>query len=276
MTTRSIKDLARALQKAEGIPFAEARRRVVQQMNDVIDKAEALGEPVLPSPLPSGYVLKGSPGGDVAVLDADGSFVAPLPHHRKHSPGGFGWGYTGSGAAELARCILIAVLGDEITRCGVCDGSGLVVEDTTYPCDHCEKGITLPPAAYQQFKDDVVAGWSQDEGWEMTAGEVIDWLNDHTLTVQQKQREDGVLPYPFFVQPGGLIGRQDFWRSNPRALVGFAPLDDDHTIEVSLGEFFADPQSAVGLQPVLADAKGNWATYPGRVESVRETGSASK
>lgn len=54
------------------------------------------------------------------------ALVGPLPHHSKHSPSGFSWGYAGSGPAELARCLLIDHLGDK-AWCERCRGAGKLV-----------------------------------------------------------------------------------------------------------------------------------------------------
>jgi hypothetical protein len=35
----------------------------------------------------------GTSGHDVALEDADGHLLGPLPHVSYHSPTGFGWGY---------------------------------------------------------------------------------------------------------------------------------------------------------------------------------------
>ena len=45
-----------------------------------------------------------------------------------------GWGYCGSGAADLARSLLIHALGDD-ARCTVCDGTNNVVYDTATDSD---------------------------------------------------------------------------------------------------------------------------------------------
>jgi hypothetical protein len=38
-----------------------------------------------------------------------------LPKHVVfHSPDGFSWGYGGSGPSELARCLLLEVVGEEL------------------------------------------------------------------------------------------------------------------------------------------------------------------
>lgn len=63
----------------------------------------------------SGCVYRGFAEGrgrwNVAV-EEEGGLMRLLPHHVRHSPDGFAWGYLGSGPSELARCILIDVLRD--------------------------------------------------------------------------------------------------------------------------------------------------------------------
>ena len=52
-------------------------------------------------------------GGQVAILtpDADSEFLSPRPSQRviNHSLTGFGWGYAGSGPAQLALAILLRI-----------------------------------------------------------------------------------------------------------------------------------------------------------------------
>lgn len=57
----------------------------------------------------------GYPDGTVAVVNEDGS-ESMLPHLSRHSPTGFGWGYAGSGPADLARSILVHATGDEVSE----------------------------------------------------------------------------------------------------------------------------------------------------------------
>jgi hypothetical protein len=66
-----------------------------------------------------------------------------LPHHVKHSPDGFSWGYGGSGPSELARCILLDLFGD----------------------DH----------EYQAFKFAKIATRPMDEPFSITEEEVREW-----------------------------------------------------------------------------------------------------
>ena len=66
---------------------------------------------------------------------------------RNHSPTGVEWGYAGSGPAQLALALLIAVTGDE-------QGS---------------------LRRYQQFKVDLIAGAPQD-GWQLPVATVQAWV----------------------------------------------------------------------------------------------------
>ncbi len=67
-----------------------------------------------------------------------------------HSPTGFEWGFQGSGPAQLALALLLDATGDP--------GAALKY--------------------HQDFKRCFVAGF-EDE-WELTQGEIIDWLNSKT------------------------------------------------------------------------------------------------
>jgi len=70
------------------------------------------------------------------------------PRHdlRNHSPDGFGWGYHGSGAAQLALALLADATGD----------------------------WDFATRVYQDFKNDVVAKLPRGS-WELTESQVRDW-----------------------------------------------------------------------------------------------------
>ena len=142
--------------------------------------------------LPDDAVIRGYPGGLVVVADSAGAELGPLTHFFRHSPTGFGWGYGGSGPAELARCILLAVLGDA-GRCGQCGGQGQVVpsddwagerpyrpetddEDLVMRCLACDAGSWVTPSLYQRFKRDHVARWRSAENWTACVGDVRVWF----------------------------------------------------------------------------------------------------
>lgn len=81
--------------------------------------------------------------------DGEPTELSPRPSQKlyNHSPDGFQWGYGGSGPAQLALALLL--------------------DATTDP--------EMAKSYYQQFKWDKVATWG--EGWSITRGEILDWLN---------------------------------------------------------------------------------------------------
>jgi len=134
-------------------------------------------------------IYRGRAGHTVEVVtkpfgDGRAIVVGPLPHHRKHSPDGFSWGYFGSGPAELARCLLIDALGSA-ALCAHCHGQGEVHDDLGgddqpdgSKCFECWGSGIRPEVerAYQAFKQEVVAGWPMDSEWEMSRDDILTWL----------------------------------------------------------------------------------------------------
>jgi len=112
---------------------------------------------ITPNSRPLRYKGEVTPDGNAAsertviVIYNDGD-VRLLAHRQSasqvcHSPGGFSWGYTGSGPATLARCILWEQTGQEPS-----------------------------PETYQAFKREIVVQWPQDGGWTLDATHVENWL----------------------------------------------------------------------------------------------------
>lgn len=95
---------------------------------------------------------QGQSGGPCLVMIDDA--VLPMPTldpktEARHSPTGFQWGYQGSGPAELARAILVAL----------------------YPADL----VVREPRCYQRFKRDVIAA-IQTEEFRLSSAAVDAWL----------------------------------------------------------------------------------------------------
>lgn len=88
------------------------------------------------------------------------------------------------------------------------------------------------------------------------------------LILQQEQRDDFVLPYPFHIDEHGFVGRQDVWRGEPFQLLGFVESPDSFDVAVLAAEFIANPTLAMGMHPVLVDRADNFYTYPGPVASA--------
>ncbi len=84
--------------------------------------------------------------GEVAVWE-NGAYHGPLDPRfdlRNHSPSGYGWGYAGSGAAQLSLALLAHVLDD--------DKQALAI--------------------YQEFKFKIIAALEQNRPWTLHADQV--------------------------------------------------------------------------------------------------------
>ena len=82
------------------------------------------------------------------VLTPEGHVLDPTPSLAlaNHSPGGFEWGYGGSGPAQLALAMLLYLYGDEIAL-----------------------------ACYQDFKSDAIAR-TQEWGFKMDVEDIQAWV----------------------------------------------------------------------------------------------------
>lgn len=101
-----------------------------------------------------GYRTGVAGAGLVTITTSEGDerplgLPALLKNEPRHSPDGFNWGYRGSGPAELARAILIAVYPDDLEM--------------------------RHPRAYQGFKNEVIAALKVDE-WTLRADVVEAWV----------------------------------------------------------------------------------------------------
>lgn len=95
-------------------------------------------------------------------------------------------------------------------------------------------------------------------------------MADQVLVIQPEE-SGGVLPYPWYISKGGMVGRQDYWRGAPAQLVGFvSEPDTTGDVDLTFEEFWAEGTGAVGMFPVFAHADGTFNTYGHRrVATVR-------
>ena len=109
-------------------------------------------------------IYRGEPGGAVKVILPSGK-SRPLQHVVLHSPTGFGWGYEGSGPADLALSLLCDVLGESPS------------EKQIY------HGRFRAYAHHQDFKREFVAHWDFNSGFEIDSGTIADWLRQQGVKV---------------------------------------------------------------------------------------------
>src|SRR5579875_3621161 len=102
----------------------------------------------------------------IVVVDQNGGRL--LRHHVRHSPMGLFWGYSGSGPAEAARCILADALGLEPLG-----------DKTPPPFPFNTTSIPEIDRIYQAFKDNVIARLPKDKEWTLPLTRVQAFLEDH-------------------------------------------------------------------------------------------------
>lgn len=148
-----------------------------------------------PEPLPDlvfcGQQSSRGGAGTIEVYDILGQPLDPFKHWPKHSPTGVAWGFTGSGAADCARSLIAAAVGDQRAICPVCKGANKILvvpgdegqprqamahdpAEHVHDCDYCEVGLLIYPSEYQRFKEDVVAGWP--DTFVVTRKGIVGWL----------------------------------------------------------------------------------------------------
>lgn len=93
------------------------------------------------------------------------------------------------------------------------------------------------------------------------------------ISIQPSMTPDMRRPYPFFIvgegEGSGLVLRQDFWKGEPYALMGFQDAFDVQHVDLHVRDFLAEPEKAVGKYPVFSDGNtGGFYAYVVAVESV--------
>jgi hypothetical protein len=145
-------------------------------------------------------VIEGTRLGGTPIVEVveDGQ-RRPLRHVVRHSPTGYEWNYAGSGPADLARSILVEVMGTDAI-CATCEGVGRLywhdgegdfearsrfgadeleelereAGDHVVGCFDCDHGIRagLP---YMKLKHEVVSRLPK-VGFVLTAAEIEAWI----------------------------------------------------------------------------------------------------
>ena len=84
------------------------------------------------------------------------------------------------------------------------------------------------------------------------------------LTIQPNA-EAFKLPYPYHVDQKGNVMHQDFWKGNPKQLIGFAP-KGKQDIKVLLSDVMENGvevfKVAGDVEPVFADSTDTWYSQP--------------
>lgn len=84
------------------------------------------------------------------------------------------------------------------------------------------------------------------------------------LTIQQNGSTNPAarLPYPWHVNEKGEVLKQEFWKGDPVALIGFAPASNHYDIAVELKDVLEKGVEIIkDLLPIFATSAGDWATF---------------
>ena len=76
------------------------------------------------------------------------------------------------------------------------------------------------------------------------------------------------LPYPFYVNGEGLVGRQDVWNGDPYRVLGFARNLRVHEVNLTWDEAVQDPSRAVGMYLVTWGKVEGIGTHETAVSSI--------
>lgn len=90
------------------------------------------------------------------------------------------------------------------------------------------------------------------------------------IRIQPKEHPDLFLPYPYFINSKGFVGRQDFWKGKPYKLIGFSPVPVAGEMELYFSAFWKNPERVIGMYPVFANKKKNWFTLLTPIESIEK------
>jgi len=95
-------------------------------------------------------------------------------------------------------------------------------------------------------------------------------IKKKTIGIQPEEKENGTLPYPYFINEKGFVGRQDFWKGNPYKLIGFSPISEQKfdKRQIDLSVFLKNPKKAIGMYPIFEHKNKEWHTYQDKIESV--------
>ncbi len=91
------------------------------------------------------------------------------------------------------------------------------------------------------------------------------------IKIQPRELSNGTLPYPFFVDEDGMVGRQDFWKGNPKKFIGFSEEPKAGDIKYARVQYFnmkVTPEVS-GMYPVFERDDGSWYTGTNPIESVK-------
>ncbi len=117
----------------------------------------------------------GGPNGPILVYEDDREPYR-LRHMIVHSPSGLAWGYSGSGAADLA----LSILADYLDEADVIPAHERHDHAVAREIQHTRAWVL-----HQDFKRQFIAPLDEGAGWTLTDADVRDWLAPRLLEVER-------------------------------------------------------------------------------------------
>ena len=86
--------------------------------------------------------------------------------------------------------------------------------------------------------------------------------------IQQGEDFNSTLPYPYFIDEEGFVGRQDIWKGKPYKLLGFHDKPVAGDIKLRFSDFKNNIKKAIGMYPVFINKNNSIVTHKTAVESI--------
>jgi hypothetical protein len=102
--------------------------------------------------------------------------------------------------------------------------------------------------------------------------QMSEWTDHLTKDWQELTK----LPYPFFADEHGMIGRQDFWNGRVLRIVGFQEDLAQEMIDLFWDDAYAEPEKAIGMYVVTENQHGDWVTHMTAVRSMNVLGEVER
>lgn len=87
--------------------------------------------------------------------------------------------------------------------------------------------------------------------------------------IQPSALADLTVPYPYYITENGDVDRQDFWKGDPSALVGFQNDINVQQVDLLREDWWNNPHDAIGRHPVFVDDKGHLWAHKQAISEVR-------
>lgn len=265
---RAVRDLA----EREGIPYSEARRRIVQstgtflaslfpdarQSSNVLADLRGAAHPTVER----GSVFSADYQFEVDEASADDYLAVCLtqPDGHVHTLGGVTGLTEEQAAVRLMVIVFHAILGTAV-ECRACEKG----EECS-----CIHGIRMDRDLLSAFYAEKV---KSPRRWKMSAYDIEAWLYSKAFCISRETREDLSQPYDLYVLPDGTVLQQDVWKGKIERVIGAVDEEGPRNL-VSLRDLLktGSQEAMIGKTLLVTDRGGEWSTIGPKVQDVQPRG----